>query len=136
MRKHRSRAGFTLIELMIVIAIIAILAGIMLPNFIRGRAQSQLAGCKSHLKSIATMMEMYSADNGGRYPTSESSVVPAYVKAVPTCPSVGSVTYRFSTASNPDAFTVVCGGSNHQGAGVTTADYPQYCSVGGLVERP
>ena len=66
---RRSRKGFTLIELMIVIAIIAILAAILVPNFIRARAQGQLTACKSNLKNIGTALEMYSTDNGGRFPT-------------------------------------------------------------------
>ena len=67
--QKQRRGGFTLIELMIVIAIIAILAAILVPNFIRARAQGQLTACKSNLKNIGTAMEMYSTDWGGKYPT-------------------------------------------------------------------
>ena len=63
MKLQKKRAGFTLIELMIVIAIIAILAAILVPNFIRARAQGQLTACKSNLKNIGTALEMYSTDN-------------------------------------------------------------------------
>ena len=65
----KKKAGFTLIELMIVIAIIAILAAILVPNFLKARAQGQLTACKSNCKNLATALEMYASDNGGRYPT-------------------------------------------------------------------
>lgn len=138
LRKVKSgKGGFTLIELMIVIAIIAILAAILVPNFIRARAQGQLTACKSNLKNIGTAMEMYSTDFSGRYATSAGLLTPNYLKTIPTCPSAGSDTYTggFTSASNPDLYTVACTGANHTGAGVT-GDYPQYTSVQGLIERP
>ena len=134
---HRSsRKGFTLIELMIVIAIIAILAAILVPNFIRARAQGQVTGCKSNLKNIGTALEMYSTDAGGRFPTALARLTPNYLKAVPTCPSTGTRTYTsgYAAASNPDSYTVVCAGTNHGGVGLST-NYPQYNSVTGLVEK-
>ena len=96
LQKMRSkRGGFTLIELMIVIAIIAILAAILVPNFIRARAQGQVTACKSNLKNIATALEMYSTDYGGRFPTAIASggaLTPNYLRTLPTCPAAGSVT--------------------------------------------
>ena len=133
---RRNRKGFTLIELMIVIAIIAILAAILVPNFIRARAQGQLTACKSNLKNIGTALEMYSTDNGGRFPTTATGLTPNYLKTIPTCPSIGSNTYNggFSAASNPDAYTVVCSGTNHSGVGQGAA-YPQYTSTQGLIAQ-
>ncbi len=133
---HGLRRGFTLIELMIVIAIIAILAAILVPNFIRARAQGQVTACKSNLKNIGAALEMYSTDNGGRYPTVASGLVANYLKTIPTCPSAGADTYTggFTTVSNPDAYTVVCSGNNHVGVG-DSANFPQYTSAQGLVEH-
>jgi len=133
---RRSRKGFTLIELMIVIAIIAILAAILVPNFIRARAQGQLTACKSNLKNIGTALEMYSTDNGGRFPTAAGGLCTAYLKQIPTCPSRGSDTYTtgFVSASNPDAYTVDCKGSNHSGVSQGT-DFPQYTSTQGLISQ-
>ena len=59
--------GFTLIELMIVIAIIAILAAILIPNFMHARAAAQTGGCEGNVKMIATGMEEYAVDNQGTY---------------------------------------------------------------------
>ena len=133
---RRSRKGFTLIELMIVIAIIAILAAILVPNFIRARAQGQLTACKSNLKNLGTALEMYSTDNGGRFCTGTTGLTPNYLKIIPTCPSVGSNTYTtgFAAASNPDAYTVVCAGTNHAGVSQGAA-YPQYTSTQGLISQ-
>ncbi len=134
-RRRKSR-GFTLIELMIVIAIIAILAAILVPNFIKARAQGQLTSCKSNLKNMATALEMYSTDNVGVYPTTGNlaNLTPNYLKIIPNCPSAQANTYVYSANTNPDAFSLNCGGLNHSAAN-TPADYPQYSSYQGLLER-
>jgi len=63
----KSQKGFTLIELMIVIAIIAILAAILIPNFLHARAQAQTSGCEANEKQIATALEEYAVDHNGTY---------------------------------------------------------------------
>ncbi len=52
---------------MIVIAIIAILAAILIPNFLHARAESQTAACEGNEKQIATALEEYAVDNNGSY---------------------------------------------------------------------
>src|SRR5438552_17411885 len=61
-RYRRGQAGFTLIELLIVVAILAILAAVLIPNFLRARAQSQYAASKGNLKNLATALESYFVD--------------------------------------------------------------------------
>lgn len=145
MHRVSSRKGFTLIELMIVIAIIAILAAILVPNFIRARAQGQVTSCKSNLKNIGTACEMYATDNGGRYPkdlktlTTPANSQQAYLKQIPKCPSEGTstpYTSTYTSASNPDVYTVWCGGSNgnHTAAGCD-AGYPKFTATQGLIEN-
>lgn len=138
---RRRSGGFTLIELMIVIAIIAILAAILVPNFIRARAQGQLTACKSNLKNIGTAMEMYSTDWSGKYPSGIGSLTPNYLKTIPICPAEGTDTYTtgFSrTLGNPGAYQdyyyVACQGGNHESVNVS-GNYPAYNGVVGLIER-
>jgi len=59
--------AFTLIELLIVVAIIAILAAIAVPNFLEAQTRSKISRCKSDLRSLATAWETYRMDYN-RYP--------------------------------------------------------------------
>lgn len=88
-RRLRDERGFTLIELLIVVAIIAILAAILIPNFLRARAQSQLSASKGNLKNIATSLESYFVDRGN-YPAAIGSLAPTYLRAVPPDPCSGN----------------------------------------------
>ena len=60
----RRRLGFTLIELMIVVAIIGLLAAIAIPNFVRFQLRSKSSEGKTNLASIRTAEESYFAANG------------------------------------------------------------------------
>jgi len=65
----RGQRGFTLIEMLIVVAILAILAAILIPNFIRSRAASLLATCQLDLRNIAAALELYNEENMVYRPT-------------------------------------------------------------------
>ena len=140
----KKKAGFTLIELMIVIAIIAILAAILVPNFLKARAQGQLTACKSNLKNMATALEMYASDFGGRYPTAFQTQMTSgnYLKAVPTCPAAGGDTYSstYTSVTTPDSFSFWCSGTNHAKAysafTASSTNYPQYSAERGLADHP
>ncbi|EIQ01398.1 type II secretory pathway, pseudopilin PulG [Opitutaceae bacterium TAV1] len=60
--------AFTLIELLTVIAIIGILAGIIIPTVSKVRTTAQSAVCKSNLRQIGTAFMLYAEDNRGLYP--------------------------------------------------------------------
>ena len=123
------RAGsraFTLIELMIVIAIIAILAAILIPNFEHARSESQTSACEDNEKGIATAMEEYAVDNAGQY---TQSLPATYLLQQPKDPVTGSLynilaplgggaygSYQISDSGGHDKTTM---GNLNQSGGVT-----------------
>ena len=72
---HTRRGGFTLIELMIVVAIIGILAAIAIPNFLRFQLKAKSSEGKTNLAAIRTAEESYFAEYGN------------YVSALPSPPT-------------------------------------------------
>lgn len=61
------KKAFTLIELLIVVAIIAILAAIAVPNFLEAQTRAKVSRAKADMRTIATALESYAIDNN-RYP--------------------------------------------------------------------
>ncbi|CAA6679904.1 MULTISPECIES: prepilin-type N-terminal cleavage/methylation domain-containing protein [unclassified Lentimonas] len=68
MKNIRKNSAFTLIELLTVIAIVAILAAILIPAVGRVRENANQAKCVSNLRQLATAANMYAAENHGNFP--------------------------------------------------------------------
>jgi prepilin-type N-terminal cleavage/methylation domain-containing protein len=60
---NKNRGGFTLVEIMIVVAIIALLAAIAVPNFLRARKRSQATRILEDLRIISQAIDQYAIDN-------------------------------------------------------------------------
>jgi prepilin-type N-terminal cleavage/methylation domain-containing protein len=60
---NKNRGGFTLVEIMIVVAIIALLAAIAVPNFLRARKRSQATRCLEDLRIIDAADDQYAIEN-------------------------------------------------------------------------
>ena len=94
--KTRRTGGFTLVEIMIVVAIIGLLAAIAIPNFIKARQSSQRAACVANLRTIDGAKATWALEQkktGADVPTPNDLYGPTlYVKENPSCPAGGTYT--------------------------------------------
>ena len=89
MHKLLGKKGFTLVEIMIVVAIIGLLSAIAIPNFVKARTSAQTNACISNLKQIEGAIVLYNLDTGAD-PATLGALSPDYLKSTPTCPGGGA----------------------------------------------
>jgi general secretion pathway protein G len=86
--KHNNR-GFTLIELMVVIVILGILAGLIVPRIMSRPEEAKQAKARIQIESLETALKLYRLDNGN-YPTTEQGI-----QALVEAPTVGALAKKW-----------------------------------------
>ena len=129
MAAKNNHSAFTLVEIMIVVAIIALLASIAIPNLLRAKLNANDAVAKATVRAISTSSESYATSHSGNYPidiTSLTGASPAYLNNTAYCDSTvsgffysctfGVATYTYSATpvtvgtTGSTTFTVTTGG--------------------------
>ncbi len=100
-RRARGQAGFTLIELIAVVSLIAILTAIALPNYQVARIQAQEAVLKENLFQLREMISQYYTHKGQYPPTLETLVEDEYIRKLPDDPMTGAADW-IEVFSEPD----------------------------------
>ena len=100
-KKTARQGGFTLVEIMIVVAIIGLLASIAIPNFVKARTTAQMNACISNLRQVDGAIQQWALDTkqGDTATVTAADVLP-YLKNAVVCPSGGKTfadSYSVST---------------------------------------
>ena len=95
--------GYSLVELMIVVAIIGILVALAVPSFQQSAVKAREAALKQNLQTIRTVLDQHYADKGFYPPTLETLVEAGYLRQVPTDPLTDTAdAWVIEFEENPD----------------------------------
>jgi prepilin-type N-terminal cleavage/methylation domain-containing protein len=101
-RASDRRLAFTLVELMVTVAIIGLVLGIAIPNFLKSRIQARKQACIENLNQIESAKQIWSVQNGkkeGDLVTQADIIGPSsYIRVMPLCPGGGN--YDLTTVGN------------------------------------
>ena len=137
MRLARRRRGFTLIEMMIVIVVIAILIGVILPQFRGTQDEASIQRARSELRTLATALESYYIHNSNQFPNALSSLTSATPRIISTVPDdpfrSGTNDYSYFISSN-SAYYVVFSYGTDRAANITAISNTGTLTTSGTVD--
>jgi prepilin-type N-terminal cleavage/methylation domain-containing protein len=105
--RNLKKAGFTLVEIMIVVAIIGLLAAIAIPNFVKARSTSQQNACINNLRQMDGAMEQYALEAKLNSTSSYTLAnLNPYIRLnsagnLPQCPAGGAYTAGATVTNSP-----------------------------------
>lgn len=115
------RKGFTILELLIVISVIAILVGIALPRFKGMKDEGNIAKAKGELRTLQTAVESYYIHNSTTYPTTltvltDAATVPQIISVLPTDPFNSGNNYGYIQSTNKNYYAIYSVGTGGNGS--------------------
>jgi len=113
----KMKKGFTLVEIMIVVAIIGLLAAIAIPSFMKARTTSQKNACINNLRQIESAKDQYAIEVGrqtGQLVATNTAdawnalvnATSAYIKAWPSCPASSSSSTKGTIGRTTADYTI------------------------------
>ncbi|MDQ7822906.1 MAG: prepilin-type N-terminal cleavage/methylation domain-containing protein [Candidatus Eremiobacteraeota bacterium] len=133
-----ARRGFSLIEIMLVMAIIGLLISIILPQIMKAKYTTHFNACQQNQRNLAAALEVYWVDNKSKYP--DDSLEPIYAGNYTKkhhCPAnPGIPDYGYTSDNSEKAYTLWCLGRHLSGAGLIPQGYPQYTNSRGMIPLP
>jgi type IV pilus assembly protein PilA len=105
-RALRGERGFSLIELLVVILIIAVLAAIVIPSFLNQRAKAYDAGAKELAHAAQVAAESYATDNDGSYANLTASALNQYDSTIPIASAPGNAYVASVANATANGYTI------------------------------
>jgi type IV pilus assembly protein PilA len=111
---RKRRKGFTLVELLVVVLILAILMAVAIPAYLSAVHESQRRTCRANMQTLAHVEQAYLLKNpsGGYTSDLNALVADGNIQSVPKCPDNGSYTIDTGT-NNAGPITVHCSVADH-----------------------
>ena len=105
----KARKGFTLVELLLVVLIIAVLASIVVPRMTGAAAEANKSKCDANRANAIRALELYAANNSGVYPTNDAAFqlnvinsATYFPHGAPVCPINAATLYEYAAGTIAD----------------------------------